>query len=201
MEPRDAGTSGDPTLGSLQLSTVPGLAPVRVTWRTPDPDAVSARIRQCGLPVVAAGDDALVELDGDRLAIRRGPAGVLTVTQSGEAPGTPATDAGSARLVAIGVATVDHHRLARELGLAALGDPHDEPALGARAWWVPGARLVLLEPSTEGRLASSLARLGEGPVVLYLELSGREGERGSDRVIRPDRPWGPFVIVDDVPRR
>jgi hypothetical protein len=33
---------------------------------------------------------------------------------------------------------------------------------------LPGGRLVILEPSTEGRLAASLARDGEGPAVLYL---------------------------------
>ena len=31
-----------------------------------------------------------------------------------------------------------------------------------------GIPLVLLEPSTEGRLAAALARHGEGPTVLYL---------------------------------
>ena len=48
-----------------------------------------------------------------------------------------------------------------------------DPLLGARArlraaGGLPGDAVLLLEPSTEGRLAASLARDGEGPAALYL---------------------------------
>ena len=53
-----------------------------------------------------------------------------------------------------------------------------EPHLGARtrtrgAPALPGEVLVLCEPATEGRLAASLARDGEGPCAMY--LAPREG--------------------------
>ena len=53
-----------------------------------------------------------------------------------------------------------------------------EPHLGGRtrlrgAPGLPGEVLVLSEPATEGRLAASLARDGEGPCALYLRP--REG--------------------------
>ncbi|HEY0444472.1 MAG TPA: hypothetical protein VGC90_09635, partial [Candidatus Limnocylindrales bacterium] len=46
--------------------------------------------------------------------------------------------------------------------------PEDE-LLGARCRFVRvgDSSLLLLEPSTEGRLAASLARFGEGPIALY----------------------------------
>ena len=52
------------------------------------------------------------------------------------------------------------------------GDPVD-PHLGARvrlrgAGGLPGEWMVILEPATEGRVAGSLARDGEGPCTLYL---------------------------------
>jgi hypothetical protein len=81
-------------------------------------------------------------------------------------------------LVVAGVAwaTVDLDRAADELGpwlLPADAGDHEEPLLGATARPrptrdLPGPVIVLLEPVTEGRLAASLARDGEGPCALYL---------------------------------
>jgi hypothetical protein len=109
-----------------------------------------------------------------------------------------------ARLVGVGWATVDLERT-----LAGLPDPWvagpetEEPSLGARARVVrTGAvALVVLEPSTEGRLAAALARRGEGIACLY--VAGEEpgaGRRatalgGEGRLLPHDRPWGPFVIL------
>ncbi len=110
-----------------------------------------------------------------------------------------------ARLVGVGWATVDLERT-----LAGLRDPAsadaddivDEPALGARARVVHGGgtALVILEPSTEGRLAAALARRGEGIACLYLEgdtpSAGRRTALGRPgRLLPHDRPWGPFVIL------
>jgi GNAT superfamily N-acetyltransferase len=73
-------------------------------------------------------------------------------------------------VAAIGWSTVDIERAERDLGLAFRDAPPDA-ILGARSRVATGALavpLVLLEPATEGRLAASLARLGEGPVVTWL---------------------------------
>jgi hypothetical protein len=100
-----------------------------------------------------------------------------------------------ARALGIGWATVELERAARELG-ASLGLPADawEPAdrdqlLGARVLLGPhlgsrlgsasgpdprGPRLLLLEPDTEGRLAASLARHGEGLAAVYVSESHAE---------------------------
>lgn len=99
-------------------------------------------------------------------------------------------------IVAVGWATVESDRAAAEL-TAALGLPSDpfEPAddsivLGARCRigrgvLAVGRSLVLLEPATEGRLAATLARLGEGPAVVWL------GTAPSDATLSAQRP-GPF---------
>ena len=87
--------------------------------------------------------------------------------------------------VAVGWATVELERAERELcaalGLSAddFGPAASSIALGARCRIAPGVlgdalALVLLEPETEGRLAATLARLGEGPAVVWLVVEGRE---------------------------
>ena len=76
-------------------------------------------------------------------------------------------------------ATVDLERALREHGrtateaiaaaAAAIVDPH----LGARVAVIDagdGRRLALAEPTTEGRLAATLARSGEGPAGWYLAI-------------------------------
>lgn len=75
-----------------------------------------------------------------------------------------------ATVAAIGWSTVDLDRAERDLGLA-FRDAAPDAILGARsrvATGVLAVPLVLLEPATEGRLAASLARLGEAPVVTWL---------------------------------
>ena len=123
---------------------------------------------------------------------------------------------GSLPIAGLGWATVDLDRTIAELAPDA-GDegfakaPRDD-LLGATARiHVPsdagGAALVLLEPDTEGRLAATLARFGEGLGAVY--LVGRDpagpgrlgtaagGPLGVGRLIR-GLPWfGPNVIVLD----
>ena len=86
------------------------------------------------------------------------------------------------RLAGTGWATVELDRAEDELGMwlgDGAGDPGGvtpdatDPHLGAfarvrPAGGLPGDSFVLLEPSTEGRLAASLARDSEGPCALYL---------------------------------
>jgi hypothetical protein len=116
------------------------------------------------------------------------------VSRAGYAPPT---------LVAVGWATVDAERAAAEQAGIEFVATEPEEALGARAWlgrngWVD---VVLLEPSTEGRLAAALARRGEGLAVLYLAVDGLDGATRMTALGRPGRllphgkPWGPFIIL------
>lgn len=78
---------------------------------------------------------------------------------------------------------------------------------------------LLIEPAREGPLAAALARHGEGPVAVYVrvlpgrwddlhaELSSRGASLrgpvalvlGDAYLVRPERPWGPFLIFVRVP--
>ncbi len=117
-----------------------------------------------------------------------------------------------------GWATVDLARTEQ----AALGQLRQSPSiewdlddvLGASARLVTqedGRDLVLLEPSTEGRVAAALARHGEGIVALYL-LVGADapvqvraagfnlgppgsGPFGPERLVLGGPRWGPFLII------
>ncbi len=111
----------------------------------------------------------------------------------------------STTVAAIGWSTVDLDRAERDLGLA-FRDAAPDVILGARSRIASGALavpLVLLEPTTEGRLAASLARLGEGPVVSWLVgIEGAAGPRlsppsmgpfGEER-LQPGPIHGPFRL-------
>ena len=71
---------------------------------------------------------------------------------------------------------------------------------------LPGAWMVLLEPSTEGRTAASLARDGEGPCALYLRpavgldawLDAARG-RGVTASSQRDGPFGVQVLLAGSP--
>jgi hypothetical protein len=120
-----------------------------------------------------------------------------------------------------GWATVELDRAEREVrrafgrhGLAAVGEAPDDDLLQARCRLIqfgPGSfRVVLLEPSTEGRLAATLARFGEGFVAHYvvvpdldgiaaatgLELS-REGRGpfGRQRLVAGGPAWGAHLLL------
>lgn len=115
-------------------------------------------------------------------------------------------------VVAIGLASVDAERAIAELGSAQFQAAQPDASLGARAWQGPPARpqLIMLEPLSEGRLAAALARHGEGVVALYLGSSRPPaaglaqaldrprpwpGGAAARLVVRPARPWGPFLFV------
>lgn len=133
------------------------------------------------------------------------------------------------RLIALGWATVELERAAMEVG-AELRIPAERfvgaaatPALGARCrvarGVLPGgASLVLLEPATEGRLAATLARSGEGPAAVWLavvdlpsaiaalRVAGvetsveRAGPFGAERLVL-DRPiHGPHRLLVELAR-
>lgn len=120
-----------------------------------------------------------------------------------------------------GWATVELDRA--ESAIRAHAPPHarvssrplaDDDILGARCRLVDrerGTSLLLLEPAAEGRLAASLARLGEGPVALYASLpaGGLEvllaagvqlsaaagGPLGRQRLVLGGARWGPHLLV------
>jgi hypothetical protein len=105
----------------------------------------------------------------------------------------------------VGWATVELDRAERELGksMTAAATPDlEEPLLGARARLL--AKLLLLEPSTEGPLAAALARHGEGPLALYLVAQPEATERvraaGFQLSASRDGPLGPERRVLTGPR-
>jgi GNAT superfamily N-acetyltransferase len=123
--------------------------------------------------------------------------------------------------VVAGWATVDLDRATDEvatalssLGAARVEAAADDGPLGARACLLrfpEGRDLLLLEPSTEGLLAASLARFGEGRVALYLVVgpaalakAGTAGFRLSDEADGPlgrqrrvagGPRWGPHLML------
>lgn len=113
-----------------------------------------------------------------------------------------------AEAIGIAVATVELERAAREWESVGPFVPGvDDGWLGARSLVAaPGPlRLILLEPSTEGRLAAALARHGEGAVALYLrapapapaatDASLRPTPLGPARLATPERRYGPHLLL------
>ena len=133
-----------------------------------------------------------------------GPAERLRdVLAAATGPSTKPTDAplADARPIAVGWATVELDRAARELAAdlgiepGAFTAAPDSAELGA---WARVARAALpgevavaiLEPNTEGRLAAILARHGEGPAAIWLEAA--EPSQADDARRWPDLRDGPF---------
>ena len=114
----------------------------------------------------------------------------------------------------LGWATVELDRAARELAvLASYAATSRDANLGASARRTPltdrsRAALVLLEPDTEGLLAATLARFGEGVRVVYLGPLDRAdvddtpnlgpprpGPLGPARLVIGRPAWGPHALV------
>jgi hypothetical protein len=129
---------------------------------------------------------------------------------------TPTVGAVAGRPIALGWATVELERAAVELG-AELGipverfvDAEETTALGARCRMARGVlpeerSVVLLEPATEGRLAATLARSGEGPAAVWLAVTDLPSALAALRVAGVDTsveragPFGPERLVLDGP--
>ena len=107
-------------------------------------------------------------------------------------------------------ATVDLERTLRDLGEETRDVPGDAVAsdahLGARVLLVPARAghpaLAIAEPATEGRLAATLARHGEGPVGRYLAVAdgldqARARAHGTGVAVSRVEigPFGPSVLV------
>lgn len=181
-------------------------SPLRVYWRTGDPASVLSLLMRLGLPL----SDESVPLWPVTLSVVEAEAPYLDRLEVGDPASEPmeGPPPGGPRLAALGWATVDAERLAAALGKPLGDEAHEDPALGAVGYVIASATLplVLLEPATEGRIAAALARLGEGPVALYLDgvtvdmaddatPRGRTGTGRAGRLIRPARPWGPFIVA------
>jgi len=108
------------------------------------------------------------------------------------------------RVLAVIWATVDRDRVVADLGLP-VESLADDPSLGASVGLVRPAGvnpIAILEPLTEGRLAATLARTGEGPAGEYVEApvgldAIRKAATRADLLIgRPaDGPFGRSVLV------
>jgi hypothetical protein len=108
------------------------------------------------------------------------------------------------RVLAVIWATVDRDRVVADLQLP-VETLADDPSLGASVGLVRPADehpIAILEPLTEGRLAATLARHGEGPAGEYVESpvgfdALRSAATRADLVLgRPaDGPFGRSVIV------
>jgi hypothetical protein len=125
------------------------------------------------------------------------------------------------RVIATGVATLDldqaEERARATIAHRAITHARDDVLLGARCRIViveHGPSLVLLEPNTEGRLAASLARFGQEPVVSYMssvapadDVVGSAatagirlspptpGPLGMSRLVLGGPAWGPHLIL------
>jgi hypothetical protein len=139
-----------------------------------------------------------------------------------------AAGAAAVRAIAVGWTTVELARAEasiRETAADAVGPFADAPgdevlgaharAAGLRLAAVPTVRtLVLLEPSTESRLAASLARLGEGPAVVWLAWDAGAGVPAGDAItsapgagpfgrerllLGGERDGRPVLVLDDAP--
>lgn len=110
--------------------------------------------------------------------------------------------------LAVGWATVELDRAVAELAIelgavpAAFLPAADSVVLGARcrvAYGIlPGGRpLAIIEPRTEGRLAASLAHLGEGPAATW-RMGAGPGQPGAAAAARPG-PFGPERLLPGGP--
>jgi hypothetical protein len=200
----------------------------RLTWQAGDPAAWSKTLgERLGLKAKRLEGGAFrFDLGGEPLDIvpwqREGPKdepsaeGRLVfepISGGGAAPSARAKAA--LALAAVAWSTVELDRAEADLDpwLAPAdtavgdGDALADPHLGAharrrRTAALPGGTIVFSEPSTEGRLAASLARDGEGPCALYLEaatgLAAWVAEARARHVqvsARRPGPLGPAVLV------
>lgn len=125
------------------------------------------------------------------------------------APSAAGAPSAGVRLLGAAWATVEMERGVRELASKLGVDARAFTAVTDDGWLGAAARvarlgetsLVVLEPVTEGRAAAALARFGEGPVAVYLELPGpavgivRPGPVGAAELLGGAPPWGPFILV------
>jgi hypothetical protein len=182
----------------LDIAAQPGAALAPGAWTI---DLGSARLEIRSWLRESAADHPL---PGGRLVLEPVPGGEPTPEEEGGRDEVGEVGSGTGprglRLAGIGWATVELDRAADELGMwlgdAAAPDAID-PLLGARArvraaGGLPGDTVLLLEPSTEGRLAASLARHGERETGLYVAPDGGFDEARRSGLTLGPTAGGPF---------
>jgi hypothetical protein len=220
------------------MTPAPSLLHVR--WIAADAGPVRLMVAAALGADVPAG--VPVDIPGLRLEIPAGVTGIASGSvdrldvaavdsSRGRSASLGAPAIAGARLLALGWATVDHDRAAemapgtrwkvvpRDAPLGARGLLGDAAEIGAAAGAPRAAAAVLLlEPDTEGRVAASLARQGEGPAVLYVGLPVRAvtgararlarlgirvasgpGPFGSEAAIMGAPASGPTLVLVDLP--
>ena len=128
----------------------------------------------------------------------------MSVPPAGDAAATLLPAGADPHVIALIWATVDIDRVVAGIGLPAVELP-DDPLFGAAVRLVrpPDADpIALLEPRTEGRIAETLARAGEGVVGRYVVANdglARVAERAAAAGLALSRveegPFGPSAIV------
>jgi len=112
--------------------------------------------------------------------------------------------------IAVGWATVDLDRLQGSIeqsfpaSVTSSVDLDEDRLLGARCRLLrPGfdgiPALVLMEPSTEGRLAATLARHDEGPVAIWVAVPSSLPADAVGRSVAAPGPFGTEVLLLDGP--
>jgi hypothetical protein len=197
--------AADPAALAVDLGRRLGLAPTPHRYL---PDASVFDLGSAALEIVPWQREGPTDepMTGGRLVFEGVPGGLARPRPGAEAPLV---------LRAVAWATVELDRAERELGEWLTGEPadpdddRDEPLLGARARLrstdgIPGDTLAFLEPVTEGWLARSLARDGEGPCGLFVwPTAGLDGwvaaarTRGVRLGTLVDGPFGASVLVLD----
>ena len=200
----------------------------RLTWQAGDPAWLAERLAaRLGLQADALANGACrLDLGGEALEVvpwlREGPRDdpspegrLMLEPIPGGGPELVSGARARLALAAIAWSAVELDRAEAELDpwLAPAdaargdGDAAPDPHLGARTRRrrtraLPGGTLVLAEPATEGRLAASLARDGEGPCALYLAASAgldawvaEARARGVRVSARRPGPLGPAVLL------
>jgi hypothetical protein len=195
---------------------------VRLRWESATPIPTGRRLAETlGLRLRTVDDLLEIDLGGAVLEFASLLAGqpgddrlrLIDASDAGDAGGEVPGGRPFA-LAALGFATVDAERAAWERGWRADRAEPDR-LLGADVAVVASpAGVLLLEPNTEGRIAASLARWGEGPAALYL-APGAAFDRARDSIVARGgavsatsrgpfgrafaldggRAWGPHVLV------
>ena len=202
----------------------------RLTWQADDPERLAAdlarrlgaetsrhdwqdqafaiRLRNATLEVVpwrreSPSDDPL---PGGRLVFEGVPGGLAKPSAGRAAAVRPRRGSGGRRSSSTGPRPSSRNGWPARRGTRTRTSPtrSSAPAPGSGSQTgCPASEIVLLEPTTEGRLAGSLVRDGEGPCALYIHpagglepgwcarVSGASGRAASRRVRSADRSSSP----------
>ena len=190
-------------------------APLAVRWIASDATRVRATLAAALDGVVTVGraialPGLLLEVIEDEQGQSSRAADRLEVAAADAPPrGVALADhlpSAGARCLALGWATVDADRVVAGWAGVRWTTTVRDSLVGARVLLGGPAATVLLEPDTEGRLAAALARHGEGPAVLYVEVpeGAAAGARArlaglGVRVAAGPGPFGPGIAVMQPP--